>query len=81
MQSRDTVRWAVIALAGGLAACGSLAKEPDAAPDVAFARDGGVDVDATAAGPVDAALEVIPPRPPSWLPRSNPGARTARGAA
>jgi alpha-tubulin suppressor-like RCC1 family protein len=60
MQSRDTAGWAAIAIAGGLVACGALAKRRDAATDAPVARDGGLGVDAIEAGPADAAVEAVP---------------------
>lgn len=64
MRSQDNAFWAAIALAGGLAACGSLPDRRDAAAEGPFARDSGARGDATidAAKPdmADAAVEAVP---------------------
>jgi len=60
MRSQSTAIGAAIALAGGIAACGSLATGRDVAAEGPFTSDGGVDMQATMDGSADAPVESIP---------------------
>ena len=59
MRSQQTTLWAVIAIAGGVTACGSLVKRRDASADGPLAHAGSAGIDATEDGPADASADAI----------------------